>query len=1206
MSVQISDNLDYKGSKPNFARDSFATMALMKAVDDSFMDDGHVSYCAETGERYMWKLANSVDATTGRWRQIFNGSKMFINVNDVNNHPAVYASKAEARAAVPASSQAPGVIITYLLAAGWVMEQFKGTTWSTEDANWKLTGQVVSVTRSVTTGTKLATITVDGVDYEINLGFDLSKVVLSDGYYKELHVGNADVADELSGSDVRVTSVGTYLIRSTAGDESVQSSEPVQLLDIKGGCDAQLHGFAITGFQWNKFNQLNPANYITGTISGSSVASGSNKIAYIRCPLCEFTAMYQAITNNGYLLTDNAGQKVTPVAVAKCDTIPSVGATVAAVNTHTESGYTFYLPTEGYFLIEFASDADLAAICAHLAWSKDYDKFAAFAAPDTVNLAAAATAIHASGQLYGLVKNGQLIADEIQVVPGAPANSMWYRRNEYTLLSALTWQREVMVVTEGEEEVTYYRYYATLATMELDGAYSTTYADLVVEDNVLSVTSTTITTLEDFLSAITGHGLVYELAAKVSSKITISTDGKFCDDMSTEEVLGATYNVGTITTSYVRGLKDYVRSLPNTIDHINAEQEIDVFLQAPFCVGKWLENAALASTSELDNTDALQVYGNADWATDWRPFLIDMTAVEGETFKRPTAELNRINWLRDIYDEFSPAVAITQTMYDECMANDLYSDEECTVVYCTSGNFNAKTFYASCTVITVDGVKQLNMPKLYKLVDSVGVEVSHYLMPWETVDTKWSIFVGRHDDVFLMDGVIGASGKEWNGIFAAPQNYWDGVDMTTYKLVQTAISPAPVTAISENSLTKLRCFFFNYVSGITSCKGTAGTLTNSNLFVNNGTYAMNSLSMVNNTVYAWNNNYNVNSPLPVAEGGYHARNTFLTCMEVAYGTKYLCKNTRFSSGISANDACNSEATWLLNGGARCKLHSADTWTYVGWSGNPPMYKNASGGRDNLTASLSDYGTKTKCLEAQIAMSYAVEIGVLPNEKFLFNGNVWFYNSISEIANVKQIADGHMNCRIYKLIQSTFNAYDSSGDEQSFDVEVLLRTGLMEGCDMAGDIAVSWGGGCELIGLCTIDPSVSRYNNLSLAYLEPDQSQWVKDATVTNALNTKFAAESKYKFLGQVADGNNNYVRRHLPFHPAAKTMGSSSLAYGESFYEYGYNYWGALNQRVRRMVRFGAHSASSVLSARYLDAYNSASYTDTDFEGSAQVVIKTK
>jgi hypothetical protein len=857
-------------------------------------------------------------------------------------------------------------------------------------------------------------------------------------------------------------------------------------------------------------------------------------------------------------------------------------------------------------LIEFASDADLTKVCAHLAWSKDYDKFVAYAAPDSINLASVVTAIHANGQMYGLVRNGQIIADEIQVVPGTPANSMWYRRCDYSLLSTPTWQMETKVVTEGDEPVTYYRFFATLAAMEPDGAYSSTYADLVVEGNVLSVTSATITSLEAFQSEITGHGIVFELAAKVSTKVTLSTDGKYGDDMSTEEVLGATYNVGTITTSYVRSLKDFVRSLPNTIDTIDKSLEVETFLRAPFCVGKWLENAALASTSELDNVNALQVYGSPDWATDWRPFLIDMTAVEGETYKVPQAELKRNNWLRDIYNEFSPAICISQAMYDECMANDLYTDQECTNVYCVSGAFNAKAFYALCSVVTVDGVKQLSMPKLYKLSDGVGVEVSHYLMPWETLDTKWSILVGRHDDVFLMDGVIGNSGKEWNGVFASPQNHWDGVDMTSYKLVQTAISPSPVTAISENSLTKLRCFFHNYVSGITNCKGTQGTLTNSHLFVNNGTYAMKSLSMVNNTVYAWNNNYDVNKPLPVAEGGYHARNTFLTCMEVAYGTKYLCKNTRFSSGISANDTCNSEATWLLNGGARCKLHSAEAWTYVGWGGNPPMYKNASAGRDNLSASLSNYGTKTKCMEPQIAMSYAVELGVAPGEKFLFNGAIWFYNTISEIANVKQVSDGHMNCRIYKLLTETFNAYDASGNEQSYDIEVLLRTGLMEGCDMAGDIAVSWGGGCELIGLCTIDPSVSRYNNLSLAYLEPDQSQWVKDATVTNSLNVKFAAESKYKFLGQVADGNNNYVRRHLPFHPAAKTMGASSLAYGESFYEYGYNYWGALNQRVRRMVRFGDDSGSSGLSARCLLAYYSASYTFGRYEGSAQVVIKTK
>lgn len=69
MAIIVGDNFNYQGKKPNFTRDSFATLALMAAVADSIMDDGHIAYCQEDGKTYKFVSTNEIDATTGKWRE---------------------------------------------------------------------------------------------------------------------------------------------------------------------------------------------------------------------------------------------------------------------------------------------------------------------------------------------------------------------------------------------------------------------------------------------------------------------------------------------------------------------------------------------------------------------------------------------------------------------------------------------------------------------------------------------------------------------------------------------------------------------------------------------------------------------------------------------------------------------------------------------------------------------------------------------------------------------------------------------------------------------------------------------------------------------------------------------------------------------------------------------------------------------------------
>ena len=63
----------------------------------------------------------------------------FFNVNEYNEQATAYSDAATARADVPDEVKKNGLVITYLLADGWYIEQFIGpntSVWSTK-TNWK-------------------------------------------------------------------------------------------------------------------------------------------------------------------------------------------------------------------------------------------------------------------------------------------------------------------------------------------------------------------------------------------------------------------------------------------------------------------------------------------------------------------------------------------------------------------------------------------------------------------------------------------------------------------------------------------------------------------------------------------------------------------------------------------------------------------------------------------------------------------------------------------------------------------------------------------------------------------------------------------------------------------------------------------------------------------------------------------------------------
>lgn len=611
-----------------------------------------------------------------------------------------------------------------------------------------------------------------------------------------------------------------------------------------------------------------------------------------------------------------------------------------------------------------------------------------------------------------------------------------------------------------------------------------------------------------------------------------------------------------------------------------------------YCVARWPQ-------WPLNDPTAIQVDGSVALALDWYPCLIDMSAVEGETAKRPMW-LKRNNFLRFEDGSFAPTIGISAAQKAECDVA-LYLDDQATEQYCAAGEFDAEDFY-----------NEYGMNQALYDVDGNAVRI---LRPWETTETKYSIGIARKDTVYLIDNEDGADGTMLRGI-VADEGKVDGIK-PTHKLVPTAIMADSITVING----KARCFFFNYCTMETGCMGQTplGNLaTTGEAFYQDGTYPRTLDNMIEganaekpnddgvgmnqpkNAKVARACNYDTTKPYPVAEGGWHALNVFLSCMEAAYGTKYLHAATRFSSGISSNDAIGTsaatqEANWLEYGGMRSKVHGASAWTYSLFSQNssPIRYTSAAGNTDESNM-LNRYAPKTWCMEAQMALSMAAELEVAPDTEFQFYGKTYLYKTPT---GATPLLSGRMNARLYRTRVMTIDAWNSSKVATTFDVQVRLRMPVIEGFNLCGDFWRYVGGGHEVVDVCTANV------HKILSYLECDQKKW-GSIVWPKQQAAAFGFQEDYECLGESVIVANRYMmlRQKYGTWPVATGVNIST---GECGYHYEQNL-ASNNQRCRAGVRFRGIAYATWSSARSVAAATSVVSCFAAVGGSAQVLLDTE
>lgn len=584
----------------------------------------------------------------------------------------------------------------------------------------------------------------------------------------------------------------------------------------------------------------------------------------------------------------------------------------------------------------------------------------------------------------------------------------------------------------------------------------------------------------------------------------------------------------------------------------------------------------------------------------WWPVLIDTTDNADPT--TAARKLRRNNLLRFENGAFAPAVGITQAMYDECMNNAIFvlDGGNYTQVY-AAGAFNAEAQWETDKALIQAGE---NPQTLYKQDGGNYVTVSHVLRPWETTATKYTFGVANQIDLYLLDQQNGQSGKNLKGIFFNGNPY-DGIDISKWKLPPTAISPCPITTISDGGLTKARNFFYLY-QGMANCRSDKGLLPTNPTHEANRTYPRtNDVNQVTNMKYTRNNNSVASRPYPFAEGGYFAFNVFITALELAAKSRYIHAANLFGSGISSNDGCTA-ANFFTSGGIRLKTQGAADWGYKTFGANSaPLQYNANGDTTDMSNVLTQYWPKEQCMESQLAASMAVELGIAPSiageepHYFEFYGNKYYYMNVPEFEGLQ---DGAMNVRVYKYIQGVLPAW-ANKVATNFDIEIVLRMSLFNGVNLCGDIWAYKGGGLELVGTPKEGATAGSVGNKIAIYVEPDQTKWHSEEAITKPAGTRFAFQEAYELVLETTNLGDSYTLTREGYTPW-KIAKASSMAQGECYYQWDNAHWISGTNHVRVRSLFRGRSASAYCSPRTLDAHYAASTTYRTASGSAQTLVR--
>ena len=299
------------------------------------------------------------------------------------------------------------------------------------------------------------------------------------------------------------------------------------------------------------------------------------------------------------------------------------------------------------------------------------------------------------------------------------------------------------------------------------------------------------------------------------------------------------------------------------------------------------------------------------------------------------------------------------------------------------------------------------------------------------------------------------------------------------------------------------------------------------------------------------------------------------------------------SGFSSNDPATAAGDWEQAGsGAKNGLRVMDkngAWKYYGLNGNVRFLTGATTGTVYAANVINSWRNPWHILEANRAVSYAIENDVHELEWFVFEGNKYKFRSVQGFNGPSH---GEMTCVVWKLMatQAGANAIDPTDNVTSIAgnrVEILVSTALIHGM-MTQVSPLRW-----TSGLLFTEDENGQYE----CYLERDQAELVKGIAADNydpATPRDF--ETIYDHVLTVQKGE-GYAKNYLNGALMLPDNNANKSGAGLHTYVGKYNWFTGGNasagkKSVRGFLR-GNGANGSNLSPLSMRAYYSPSGSDT-------------
>lgn len=375
-----------------------------------------------------------------------------------------------------------------------------------------------------------------------------------DGSYPNLEAGNLD--SWASRDDAPIESVSKDLIRSTGGDESINSAGGAKLMAMLCvGADFAPLRIISSGFNLLRLQSNN----------GLAVQGGDD---WWYIPVPKLTATNDSIgtanENNGVLFTDSEGNNLTPTVYFKplASGVPT-SATDGTVATYLDKNGRRHYTTSGpgYLIV---SGITWASTCAHLGWSTNYDKYVSPTDADDAGTIVSTTGV---GTLRSVGSGGALVSDRCD----RTSDSQMLKTIKVGTSSSLTWTNTADVDGEGTPTGTY-THKATIGGMLSDGV-----AEIKVNGgsvfNALAVEGQTVSFQDANSTVAAGYVVKYQLEAPTTSTVSVTTVFSHINDWGIEYV-DATGD-GNGLWQYVQGIPDAIYGLLGKVKDI--EGDVDGF-----------------------------------------------------------------------------------------------------------------------------------------------------------------------------------------------------------------------------------------------------------------------------------------------------------------------------------------------------------------------------------------------------------------------------------------------------------------------------------------------------------------------------------------------------------------------------------------------------------------------------------------------------